>query len=51
MMIVDETLKKAPMAKIKVDTPYFVGEVDALCQRESLFDLDHWKYTRSQEPP
>ena len=31
MMTVDRTLKKAAMARIKVDTPYFVGEVDALC--------------------
>ena len=39
MVTVDRTLKKAPMARIKVDTPYFVWEVDALCLREPLFDL------------
>ena len=39
MMTVDRTLKKAPKARIKVDTPYFVGEVDALCLSETLFDL------------
>ena len=39
MMTVDRTLKKAPMTRIKVDTPYFVWEVDALCLREPLFDL------------
>ena len=31
MMTADRTLlKKAPMTRIKVDTPYFVAEVDAL---------------------
>ena len=38
-MTVDRTIKKAPMARMKVNTPYFVGEVDALCLREPLFDL------------
>ena len=39
MMTVDRTLKKTPMTRIKVGTPYFVGEVDAVCLREPLFDL------------
>ena len=39
MMTADRTLKKAPMARIKKDTPYFAGKVDALCLREPLFDL------------
>ena len=39
MMTVKRTLKKAPIARIKVDTSYFVWEVDALCLREPLFDL------------
>ena len=40
-MTADRMLKKASMARIKVDrhTPYLVGEVDALCLREPLFDL------------
>ena len=38
MVTVYQTLKKAPVAKIKVDTRYFVGEVDAMRLREPLFD-------------
>ena len=30
---------KAPTAKIEVDTPYFKGEVEALCLKTPLYDL------------
>ena len=33
MTTVDRTLRKTPMARIKVDTPYSVGKVDALFLR------------------
>ena len=39
IMTVDRTLKRAPMAKVKVDTPFYVGTVEALCLQDSLFDL------------
>ena len=39
MMTVYRTPKKVRMARNEVDTPYFVGKVDALCLREPLFDL------------
>ena len=38
MVTVYRTLKKAPMVRIKVDAPYFVGEADAMRLREPLFD-------------
>ncbi len=39
MVLVDNTLREAPMAKIKVDTPYLTGEVEALCLPDALYDL------------
>ena len=38
-MTVDRTIKRAPMAKIEVDTPFYVGTVEALCLQDPLFDL------------
>ena len=39
IMTVDCTIKRAPMAKVEVDTPFYVGTVEALCLRDPLFDL------------
>ena len=39
MMMVDRTLKKAPIARINIDTPYYTGVVEALCLLDPLFDL------------
>ena len=39
MMMVDRTLKKAPIARINRDTPYYTGVVEALCLLDPLFDL------------
>ena len=39
IMTVDRTIKRAPMDKVEVDTPFFVGTVEALCLQGPLFDL------------
>ena len=39
VMAIDRTLKEAPIAKIKVDTPYYKGVTQAICLRDPLFDL------------
>ena len=39
IMTVDRTIKRAPMAKVEVDTPFCVGTVEALCLQDPLFDL------------
>ena len=39
VMAIDRTLKKAPIAEIKVDTPYYMGVTQAICLRDPLFDL------------
>ena len=39
IMTVDRTIKRAPMAKVEVDTLFYVGTVEALCLQDPLFDL------------
>ena len=39
VMAIDQTLKEAPIAEIKVDTPYYTGVAQAICLRDPLFDL------------
>ena len=40
IMTVDHTIKRAPMAKLEVDTPFYVGTcVEVLCLQDPLFDL------------
>ena len=39
VMAIDRTLKCAPIAEVKVDTPYYTGVTQAICLRDSLFDL------------
>ena len=38
-MAFDRSAISAPIAKIRVDTPYYVGEVNALCFREPICEL------------
>ena len=39
IMPVDRTIKRAPMAKVEVDTPFYVGTVEALCLQGPRYDL------------
>ena len=39
MTLVDETTRIAPMARIFISTPYYTGEVEALCLPDALYDL------------
>ena len=39
VMAINRTLKKAPIAEIKVDTPYYRVVTQAICLRDPLFDL------------
>ena len=53
MVTVYQTLKKAPVARIKVNTPYFVGKVDAMRLREPLFDaiIGNMRGARNPDDP
>ena len=37
--LADCTVREVPLAKIKVDTPYLTGNVEALCPRDTIYDL------------
>ena len=39
VMAIDRTMKEAPIAEIKVDTPYYAGVTQAICLLDPLFDL------------
>ena len=39
VMAINRTLKEAPIAEIKVDTPYYTGVTQAICLQDPLFDL------------
>ena len=39
VMAIDRTLKEAPIAEIKVDTPHYTRVARAICLRDHLFDL------------
>ena len=39
MQTVDRTLIRVPIAKIKVDTLFYTGAVEAMCLKDPLFDL------------
>ena len=39
MLLIDKTVRKVPVAQVDIDTPYFTGQVDALCLPDSMYDL------------
>ena len=38
MLLIDNTVKKDPTARITVDTPYLSGEFDAQCLPDAIYD-------------
>jgi hypothetical protein len=38
-VLIDGTVRKVPVARVSVDTPYFVGVTDALCMENPVYDL------------
>ena len=39
MLLIDNSIRKVPLAKINVDTPYIKGEVEAQVLPEVIYDL------------
>ena len=39
MLLIDNTAKKVPVAKIDIDKPYFKGQVEAQCLPDAVYDL------------
>ena len=38
MLLIDNTARKVPIAKIDVDTPYLKGQVEAQCLPDPIYD-------------
>ena len=39
ILLIDNTVRKVPIARITVDTPYLSGEVDVQCLPDRIYDL------------
>ena len=39
MLLIDNTARKVPTARIYVDTPYLKGHVEAQCRSDPMYDL------------
>ena len=39
MLLIDNTARKVPIAKIDIDTPYLKGQVEAQCLPDAAYDL------------
>ena len=50
VMAINRTLKEAPIAEIKVDTPYYTGVTQAICLRDPLFDLVNGNIPGARNP-
>ena len=42
MLLIDNTARKVPIAKVDVDTPYLKGQVEAQCPPDAVYDLNCW---------
>ena len=39
VVLLDGTMRKFPLARVSISTPFFVGEYEALCAENPVFDL------------
>ncbi|XP_077861719.1 uncharacterized protein LOC144342485, partial [Saccoglossus kowalevskii] len=49
-VMMDGTCRKAPIARLYIDTPYYIGEVEALCMRTPEYDLIVGNISGAREP-
>ena len=38
-VLIDGTIRRAPVAQVFLDTPYFTGVTDAVCMKDPLYDV------------
>ena len=50
MMTVDQTLIRAPLARIERNTPFYTGTVDPTCMKKFLFDMTIGNKLRTRKP-
>ena len=53
MLLIDKTIRKVPIAKVFIDTPYFTREVEAQCLPDAMYDviIGNIPNARSPEDP
>ena len=49
-MLADGSIVKVPIAKIEIDTPYYVGITEALCMKSPVYDLIVGNIPGAREP-
>lgn len=49
-ILADGSQIEAPIARVSIDTPYFVGEVDAWCLKNPLFELIIGNVPKARDP-
>ena len=50
MLMADRTVRKIPHARIEINTPYYVGNVEGVCLIDALYDLLIGNIEGAQEP-
>ena len=50
MLLIDKTIRKVPIAKVFIDTPYFTGEVEAQCLPDAMYDVIIGNIPNSRSP-
>lgn len=50
MILADNTRRRAPLARINVNTPYFRGQIEALCLPDAVYDLIIGNIDGAREP-
>ena len=38
MLLIDKTVRKVPIARVSVDTPYLSGQVEVQCFPDAIYD-------------
>ncbi|XP_070550990.1 uncharacterized protein [Ptychodera flava] len=49
-VMIDGTCRRAPVARLNISTPYYQGEVDALCMQTPIYDLIIGNIDGAREP-
>ena len=49
-ILLDGTVRRVPVARVHVDTPFFIGEVEALCMDNPLYDVIIGNITGANDP-
>ncbi|XP_071487443.1 uncharacterized protein [Diadema antillarum] len=49
-VLIDGTVRKVPLAKVEIDSPYFVGTTHALCMTNAIYDLIIGNVSGARQP-